>query len=59
MSEKHKYWMFKFEDQVCIFSMSINLGEPVTEEEILEHLQDRYGTETTIFVWPSSYSPPR
>ena len=53
MSEKHKYWMFKFEDQVSIFSMSIDLGEPVTEEEILEHLQDRYGTETTIFVWPT------
>jgi len=56
-TEKHKHWMFKFEGQTSLWAASIDMDKPVTEEEILEHLNERYKTEETketIYAWPTA-----
>jgi len=53
MSEKHEYWTFQFtNDPSPIVMGPIDIGKPVTAQEITKYIKKKYETSLPVQVWP-------
>jgi len=55
--EVARKWFFKFADQTSLnASGPMDFGQRITAEEAVHYLQDEYGTDVDIEVWPAEGS---
>ena len=55
MDERHRRWFIKFDDQLSLYALGpTDYREALTEEEVLDRLEERYPDSGRINVWPAA-----
>jgi len=53
MSEKHEYWTFQFTNDPSPIAMGpIDIGKPVTKQQIIKYIKKKYETTLPVEAWP-------
>ena len=53
MSGKHEYWTFQFTNDPHPLAFGpIDMGKPVTRQQILKYIKKKYETSSPVEAWP-------
>jgi hypothetical protein len=52
MSEKHEYWTFQFTNDYPMAMGPIDIGKPVTKQQIIKYIKKKYETTLPVEAWP-------